>query len=162
MNLIVAVTSDWGIGCENDLIFKVPEDQKYFRSTTLGKVIVMGHGTLKSLPNSEPLKKRTNIILSRDTSLKIEGATVCNSVSHLLDALSEYKVDDVFIIGGGAVYAALLPYCTTAYITKFDATPIADTYFPNIDDMPGWALAYESELKDFNGLKFKFCTYNKE
>jgi len=161
MNLIVAVTANWGIGCENDLLFKISEDQKYFRRTTTDKVVVMGHNTLKSLPGSKPLKNRTNIVLSRDASLKIEGVTVCNSIPHLLETLQTYDPADVFVIGGGAVYTALLPYCNKAYITKFQASPPADTYLPNVDELPDWKLVEESEVKEVDGLKFIFTLYER-
>ena len=61
MDLIVAVGADWGIGCEGDLLFSIPEDMKYFRTMTQGKVVVMGRKTLESLPGGKPLKNRTNL-----------------------------------------------------------------------------------------------------
>jgi len=161
MNLIVAVTANWGIGCENDLLFKISEDQRHFRRITTGKVVVMGHNTLKSLPNGKPLKNRTNIVLSRDTALEIDGVMVCNSIPHLLETLKAHNPADVFVIGGGVIYTMLLPYCNKAYITKFQASPLADTYLPNIDEIPGWTLAEESEVKEFDGLKFTFCVYER-
>ena len=66
MNLIVAVDKNWGIGYQNKLLNSIPEDMKYFRETTTGKVVVMGRKTLESFPNGLPLKNRTNIVITGD------------------------------------------------------------------------------------------------
>ena len=161
MNLIVAVTENWGIGRNNDLLFKVSEDLKYFRATTTGKVVVMGHNTLKAMPNGLPLKNRTNIVLSRDSKLSVPGAVVCNSLEALFEHLKNYDPQDIFIIGGGTIYKELLPYCKKAYITKFEATPEADTFFPNMDNMPNWQIDTVSGQKEFDGLGFRFYVYSE-
>ncbi|MDR1440726.1 MAG: dihydrofolate reductase [Clostridiales bacterium] len=88
MKLIVAVDERWGIGRGNGLLFRIPEDMAFFRETTRGKAVVMGHGTLKSLPRSAPLAGRLNIVMSRDEALAIEGAITCNSVGQLAAALA--------------------------------------------------------------------------
>ena len=111
MNLIVCVSRNWGIGKNNELLFHIPDDLKQFKALTTGKVVVMGHNTLKSLPGGKPLPNRTNIVLSRNPNLKIEGATVCNSVQDVLIEVSDRLQSDVFIIGGEAIYKMFLPYC---------------------------------------------------
>jgi dihydrofolate reductase len=159
MNLIVAVSKDWGIGCENNLLFRIPEDQKYFRKTTIGKVVVMGHNTFKSLPNGKPLKDRVNIVLSKNRELTIDDVIVCNSTAELFETLKAYPPNDIFIIGGAAVYSEFFNHCKKAYITKIDAVLPADTFFSNIDEMDNWKLIQESEAKEHDGLKYKFCVY---
>jgi len=161
MNLIVAVSKDWGIGCENQLLFRISEDQKYFRATTIGKVIVMGHNTFKSLPGGKPLKGRTNIVLSKDTGLCIPDVIVCNSAEQLLEHLCVYNPDDIFIIGGAVIYSKFLSHCKKAYVTKIDVSLPADTFFPNIDNMTDWKLVEESAPKEDNGLVYRFCLYKK-
>lgn len=159
MNLIVAVSHNWGIGCENELLFRISDDMKRFRAITTGKVVVMGHRTFKSLPNGQPLRDRTNIVLSRDAKLAIPGVIVCNSIPALLAEIEKYNANDVFIIGGGVIYKEFLPHCRKAYITKIDATLEADTFFPNIDEMAQWKLVEESVWREHNGLRYKFCVY---
>jgi len=161
MNLIVAVTENWGIGCENKLLFRVSEDQRYFKSMTSGKVVVMGHNTFKSLPGGRPLKNRKNIVLSRDVALSIEGVTVCNSIEQLLTLIKNYDMSNVYVIGGEAIYTALLPYCNKAYITKFQAMPSADTFFPNVDEMPEWEVMEEHMQMEYDGLRYKFYVYER-
>ncbi|MCL1845950.1 MAG: dihydrofolate reductase, partial [Defluviitaleaceae bacterium] len=133
MNLSVAISSNRGIGCKNELLFRISEDLRHFRALTEGKIVVMGHNTLKSLPNGKPLPRRTNIVLSRQIGLKIPGAIVCNSLEALDKILHNYSPENIFIIGGEEIYSQLLNRCNVAYITKVDACPPADAFFPNID-----------------------------
>ncbi|MCL2217670.1 MAG: dihydrofolate reductase [Defluviitaleaceae bacterium] len=161
MNLIAAVSSEWGIGRGNDLLFRIREDHLRFKSLTIGKVVVMGHNTFKSLPKQQPLVDRANIVLSRDESLVIPGVVMCNSLEHLRDLLTPYAPEDIFIIGGEKIYTQLLEGCTIAHITKVASAPPADVFFPNLDALPEWRLVEESEEKSHRDLKFKYCTYKK-
>ena len=162
MNIIVAVSEDWGIGCNGELLFKIKEDMQMFKSTTLNKVVIMGHDTFKSLPKANrPLKDRTNIVLSRDKTLAITGVQVCNSLEELHELINQYKKDDIFIIGGESIYNQLLDSCTVAYVTKIQATSLTDKFFPNLDSNPNWLLVSESETKSQNDLAFSFCIYKK-
>ena len=78
MNLIVAVDNKWAIGYKNDLLISIPDDMKFFRETTTGNVIIMGRKTLNSFPNGRPLKNRVNIVITKDTNFKADGAIVVN------------------------------------------------------------------------------------
>ena len=160
MNVSVAVTKNWGIGYENKLLFHIKEDLQRFKNLTTGKTVVMGHGTLKSLPKSQPLPNRDNIVLSKNKSLIIPDAVVCNSVDSLMEMLKPRNPDDIFIIGGEAVYSRLLSKCTTAYVTKIYSSPPADKFFPNLDSIPGWNLSWESDMKQADGVSYKFCVYS--
>ena len=159
MNLIVAVSSDWGIGRDGDLLFRVSEDLKRFRRLTLGKTIVMGHNTFKSLPGSKPLGGRRNIVLSRQAGLVIPGVTVCGSPEEVSDILARQPAEDIFIIGGEMIYRAFLGKCSLAYVTKIQANPPADAFMPNLDDLPEWVLAEESEEMMFEGGIYRYCLY---
>lgn len=161
MNLIAAVSKNWGIGKGNDLLFHIPKDMKFFRETTLGKVIVLGRKTLESFPGKKPLKNRTNIVLTRDAHYAAEDVLLCHSPAELLELLKQYDTADVFICGGEQIYNLLLPYCDTAYITKVDAAADAEKFMVNLDGQPDWELAEESEPLEDNGYQFTFCTYKK-
>ena len=104
MKMIVCVAENFGIGNNNDLLFSLPPDMKFFRETTMGKVIVMGRGTLDSFPGGKPLKNRTNIVLTRDENFSREGVVAFHSKEDVLDYLKQFDTDDVFIIGGGQIY----------------------------------------------------------
>ncbi|MBQ8781860.1 MAG: dihydrofolate reductase [Oscillospiraceae bacterium] len=161
MKAIVAVSRNLGIGYENDLLYNIPEDKKFFRSMTLGKVVVMGRKTLESMPGGKPLKDRTNIVLTRNPDYAPQGVTVCHSEEELLTHLNRYKSDDVMIIGGAEIYRQLLPHCDTAYVTKINDEKPADKFFPDLDSDKEWTLAESSEEKDYEGIGYRFCTYRR-
>ena len=162
MNLIVAVDKNWGIGFRNKLLVSIPEDMKFFRSHTNGKVIVMGRKTLESFPNGLPLKNRTNIVLTKNPDYQVKGAVICHSVEESLKELKKYPTEDIYVIGGDSVYKQFLPYCNVAHITRVDHAYEADTYFPDIEKLPEWRLTGESEEKTYFDLEFTFCRYEKQ
>lgn len=157
---IAAVSQNWGIGKDNDLLFNIPEDKKFFRRTTLNHTVIMGRKTLESLPDGKPFRDRNNIVLSRDKSFFCEGTEVCGSVEEVLKLAEKYE--EIFVVGGGQIYKAMLPYCGKAIITKVNASPEADVFFPNLDKDESWKLTERSEEYDFEGLKYSFCTYVKK
>lgn len=159
MNLIVSVSSDWAIGFENKLLFHVSEDMKYFKSMTVGKVVVMGENTFLSLPGQKPLCDRVNIIISDNMSFSAEGAAVVRSLGELSAALAQYDSDDIFIIGGAMFYETMLPYCKNAYVTQFYAAKEADRFFPRLDLSGEWTLAERSDMHEFGGVRFTFDKY---
>ncbi len=161
MKAIVAVDKNWGIGKNNDLLFSIPLDMAFFREQTKGKVVVMGSKTLKSFPNSKPLKNRTNIVFHRGNEL-YEGCIVVKDLTELGKVLESYVADDVFVIGGGSIYKLLLEYCTEALITKVDADGEATVFFENLDNMKDWDCTEESEQLESNGYTFKFTTYKNK
>lgn len=161
MNIIAAVDRNWAIGNKNSLLVKIPRDQKLFREMTEQKVVVMGRKTLESLPQKQPLKNRTNIILSSDKNYTVKGAAVVHSVEELFEELKKYQSDDIFVAGGETVYRQLLPYCDTAHITKIDYAYEADAYFPKLDKMPEWELAADSEEQTYFDLEYYFLQYRK-
>lgn len=159
LTAIVDADADYGIGKNGDLLFHIPEDMKFFRSTTLGHTVIMGRKTLESLPNGKPFKDRRNIVLSRDESFAPEGVEVLHDIAEAA-RLGESE-DEVFVCGGGEIYRELLPYCKKVLITKIDAHAGAEVFFPNLDELPEWKLTYSSDEHEHEGLKFRFCTYER-
>ncbi|MBE7083103.1 MAG: dihydrofolate reductase [Clostridiales bacterium] len=157
MKAIVAVDKFWGIGKNNDLLFSIPEDMKFFRTTTLNKVVVMGRKTLESFPNGNPLKNRVNIVLS--SNLERDDCVVCKDLSELKEQLKKYDDQDLFVIGGASVYKLLLPFVKTALVTKVDADGQATAFFENLDNLSNWKQEKESEVIETNGYKIKFTEY---
>lgn len=161
MKMIVAVDKNWGIGKNNDLLVSIPADMKMFRTETSGKVVVMGRKTLESFPGGLPLKNRTNIVLSGNPDYQVKGAIVVHSLQELLEEIKKYPKDQVYCIGGDSVYKMLLPYCDTAQVTKIDFAYEADRYFPNLDEMPQWQVAAESEEQTYFDLEYRFVRYER-
>ena len=89
MNLIVNADKNWAIGKDNRLLVSIPQDMKFFRETTTGKVVVMGRKTLESLPGGLPLAKRENIVLSRDGNFRVKGAKTAHSVEEALEYVKD-------------------------------------------------------------------------
>ena len=164
MNIIVAVDKKWGIGNKGKLLVSIPRDKKLLREETTGKVIIMGHNTLLSLPGSQPLAGRKNIVLSRDKSLSIKGATVLNSVDACIDYLrkNNIKDSDVFVIGGESVYNDFLPYCDVAHITYIDYEYEADRHFLNLDISNEWSLVLETEEETYFDIPYTFRLYKRK
>lgn len=161
MNLIVNVDSNWAIGYRGKLLVSILEDMKFFRSETTGKVVVLGRKTLDTFPGGQPLKNRTNIILTRNPNYQVKGAIICHSVEEVLEELKKYNSEDVYIIGGDSIYKEFLPYCDVAHVTRTDHVYDADAWFPNLEEDPAWVLTGESEEKTYFDLEFRFCRYER-
>lgn len=162
MKAIVAVDKNWAIGKGNDLLVRIPMDQKFFRQETSGHVVVMGRKTLESFPGGLPLKNRTNIVLTRKENYDGHGAIVVHTEEALLEELKKYEDDDIYVVGGGQIYEMLIPYCNLIHVTKIDFSYEADTYFPNLDEMPEWEVTAESEEQTYFDLEFTFCQYERK
>ena len=165
ISAIVCVDENWGIGNNGNLLVHIPEDMKFFREKTIDSVVIMGRKTYDSLP-LKPLPQRTNIVItSTNNNRPDEEDTFFVSMEFTktyLDMLHNSPVE-YFIIGGGQIYKELLPYCECAYVTKvFRCYNKADTYFPNIDNMPEWEIKSASEIKEHNNIKYQFCEYRKK
>ena len=162
MNCIVAVDNNWAIGYKNNLLVSIPADMRFFRDTTIGKVVVMGKNTLESFPGGKPLAKRTHIVVALEKDYKVPGATVVNSIEEAMEAVKEYDTNDVYIIGGGSIYRQFLPYCDVAYVTKIDYEYEADTYFPNLDEDDEWELTGDSDEQTYYDLEYRFLRYERK
>ncbi len=154
---IVHVDREWGIGKGNDMMFSLPKDMKFFRETTTGHTVVMGGNTLRSFPNQKPLKNRVNIVLSRG---QVCDECVCvHSYEELKKELKARENEEIYIVGGGEIYKALLPYCHEALVTKVDAVGGAEVFFPNLDTHPDFICADEGEIIEDNGYPIRFTRY---
>ena len=157
---IVHADKEWGIGKGNDMMFSLPKDMKFFRETTLGHTVVMGGKTLRSFPNQKPLKNRVNIVLSRGQVR--DDCIMVPSYEALKAEMKNRENEDIFIIGGGEIYKALLPYCHGAYVTKVDAVGGAEVFFPNLDENADFICVDEGEPIDDNGYTIRFTKYENK
>ncbi len=168
MNLIVAVDSEWGIGCRDSLLISIRADLRNFAKLTKEKTVIYGSKTLETFPGKAPLKGRRNIILSRKPDFKVENAEIARSVEDALSLVANENPSDVFVIGGGSIYSQFLPFCDCCYITKIDKSFEKDTYFPNIDENGAFRLVYRSSLRlsdaetdDIGGVAYYFTKYRR-
>lgn len=162
MNVIVAVDQNWAIGHNNQLLVSIPADMRFFRETTMGKVVIMGRKTLLSFPQGQPLKNRTNIVITTDPNFFVKDAIIVHSIEEALEAAKDFPKEDVFVIGGATIYEQMLPYCDTAHVTKIDYAYQADTYFPNLDENQEWEVVADSEEQTYYDLEYRFLQYKKK
>ena len=159
MKCIAAVDSNWAIGFKGKLLVSIPNDQKFFRNETIGKVVVLGRKTLETFPNGLPLKGRTNIILTHDRGYKAGDAIIAHDDEELFKLLGAYDTDDIYITGGESVYKRYLKYCDTAIITKIAQAYESDAYFPNLDKDNDWTMTAESEEFTYFSVEYTFTEY---
>ena len=155
MNLIAAVDEHWALGKGGDQLVYLSQDLKRFKALTTGHPVILGRKTMATFPGGRPLKGRRNLILSRDPAFAPEGGEVYPSLEQLVASAPA----DSFVVGGASVYAALLPYCDTAHITRIDAVFPADKFFPDLDADPAWQVQDVSDPMEHDGLSFRYYTY---
>ncbi|MEN9339678.1 MAG: hypothetical protein RIQ62_990 [Bacteroidota bacterium] len=130
--IIVAVSKNGVIGVGNAMPWHLPVDLKYFKATTLHHPIVMGRKTYESIGRLLP--GRENIIITRDSSYRLEGATICHSTDEVLAYALQNEFSKLFVIGGDNLYRQLLPIADEAYITRVDTVIENGTaFFPELD-----------------------------
>ena len=161
INAIVCVDKNWGIGKNNDLLFNLKEDMKFFREKTKEKIVVCGYNTLLSFPGSKPLKGRSTIVLC-PKEIERDDCYCIHNFEEMVRLVKELsKTQEVFIIGGAMLYKSMLPYYDRIYVTHVDvADPEATAFFPNLHN-ENFEVAYESQPQTENNLIFKFCTFVK-
>jgi dihydrofolate reductase len=163
-SLIVAVADNLAIGKNNDLLFHIHEDMRYFRRTTTGSPVIMGFMTFKSL-GSKPLPKRKNIVISLfpwpDAP---EGITVVKSLEEAYGEAAKDDPEKCFVIGGGQTYAEAMKYSDTMYITHVHAVvPDATVYFPRIDPAVWKVVSTTPRATDPDtGLEYEFTVYGRK
>ncbi len=158
MKSIVAVDKKWGIGKNNDLLFSLIEDMKFFREQTSGKVCCMGYNTLLSFPGSKPLKNRVNIVLAPQGVTR-DDCTIVYTLEELSKELSKYNSDDIFVIGGAMFYRTMVDYCSEILVTKVDADGEATVFYPNLDEKENFEMIYSSDEIVDGDYKIRFTTY---
>lgn len=158
--IIVAISDNNAIGRNNELLWHISEDLRFFRRTTLGCPVIMGRKTFESIGRALP--KRVNIVVSRAYSTAEEVAVV-GSVEEALNLAEETNLERCFVIGGGQIYSQSLPLADTLIVTHVHTViEDADTFFPEIDpDI--WDVAERSEMfkDEETGYEFEFVKYVK-
>lgn len=165
VSMIAAVAKNRVIGKNNQLIWNLPKDMKFFMDSTMGKFIITGRKNYESIPEKyRPLKNRTNIIVTRNHNYLAEGCTVVNSISDGINLARENGEEECFIIGGGQIYQQALEgkMVDKLYITHVDGEFEGDTFFPEVD-YNNWksTLVMSNEADQKNPLDFSVIIYEK-
>lgn len=132
VSLIVAAGTNNAIGKDNQLLWHLPKDLQFFKQTTWAMPVVMGRKTFESL-GGKPLNGRVNIIITRQKDWSHKGVVVVHSLADALFFAKESDYKEVFIAGGGQIYAEAMPKAHKIYMTRVDAVIDGDTFFPEID-----------------------------
>lgn len=128
ISLIAAIGKNRELGKDNKLLWRIPADLARFKKITQGHTVIMGRKTYASI--GHPLPQRTNIIITRNSELNIPNCIVVNSLEAALNKARNLKETEVFVIGGGQIYAQALPQADKLYLTLVDRSSPADTFFP--------------------------------
>jgi len=159
ISMIAAMDRNHLIGNNNQLPWHLPADFAHFKSTTVGKPIVMGRKTFESI--GKPLPGRTNIVLSRNPETQFEGVVCVNRFEDAMDAVQD--AEEIMVIGGSTIYKMLLPQANRLYLTYVDAEFEGDAWFPAFDDNQ-W-FESESVLRqadEKNAYDCRFVTLEKK
>lgn len=163
--LIVAMDLDHGIGKNNDLMWHLPADMKFFRETTMNQIVVLGRKNYESIPEKyRPLPNRENAILTRNKSFEAEGCVIFHSLEECLKFYSNEEERTVFIIGGGEIYkqSLELDVVDEMYITHVNNTYDADTFFPDIN-LSEWDIdkVFDHPIDEKNEASFSVLKYTR-
>lgn len=132
ISLVVAAARNGVIGHLGEIPWRLPDDQRFFRRLTTGHVVVMGRKTFDSI--GKPLPARTNLVLSRKPFPKIEGIESFRSLPEAEDWAHDRDTTEFFVIGGEALYREAMPRADRVYLTRVDAEPEGDAFFPELDE----------------------------
>lgn len=140
ISLIVAVSSNNAIGKNNQLLWHLPNDMKFFKMSTWAMPVVMGRKTFESMAG-KPLNGRLNIVITRQNNWTADGVVVVNSLEQAIATAKEKDYKELFVIGGGEIYREALPIAQKIYLTRVEAAPEADTFFPEWNS-EAWKLVH--------------------
>jgi dihydrofolate reductase len=153
MNLAIIVATDLNnaIGKNNQLLWHLPADLKFFKTNTLGCPIIMGRKTFESIGKALPGRK--NIVITRSKKLKIEGVFIASSLSQAFEMAGDGKA---FVIGGAEIYKQALPHVHEIFRTIVKETFDADTFFPEIKTNE-FKLVWEECHQPDEKNKYEYC-----
>ncbi len=161
ISIIVAASTNNAIGLNNQLLWHLPNDMKFFKQTTWAMPVIMGRKTFESL-SGKPLNGRLNIVVTRQSEWNADGVLKASSLDDALRIASENDYKESFIIGGGELYASALPYAHKIYLTRVDTIIEGDTFFPALD-AEHWQLTMDdSKVADAkHAFAYRFQCWQK-
>jgi dihydrofolate reductase len=166
VSIIVAIAHDNVIGKNNDLVWHLPKDMKFFMDSTLNHYVIMGRRNYDSIPKKyRPLKNRTNVVVTRNTAFQAPDCVVVSSIQEGIDTAQENGDKECFIIGGGQIYKESLEMniIDKMYITHIDQEFEGDTFFPQFNK-EDWNLRVlmEHQKDEKNTHDFIIVEYTKK
>jgi len=163
ISMIAAVAENLVIGRDNDLVWRLPDDMKYFMETTQQHHVIMGRRNYESIPHKfRPLPRRVNIIVTQQDDYQAPDCLITNSIDSALELARKSNQEEVFIIGGGQIYAQAIDQADRLYITEIKASFEGDTFFPEIDPAEWQEISRQHHGKDEkHDHEFDFVIYER-
>ncbi|OUV70025.1 MAG: diacylglycerol kinase [Flavobacteriales bacterium TMED123] len=164
VSLIVAASENGVIGKDNDLIWHLPKDMRFFKDTTMGHHVIMGRKNFESIPHKfRPLPNRTNVVITRQTAYKADGCMVVSSIEEALQIAKHNGEDEAFIIGGGQIYKLALEanLVDKIYLTKVHQSFEGDTFFPGLNKDWKEISRIQNQADEKHLYNFDFITLEK-
>ena len=160
ISMIVAASTNNAIGKNNQLLWHLPTDMKFFKNCTWAMPVIMGRKTFESL--GKPLIGRMNIVITRQNGWKQEGVTVVETLDKAVDAAAAGDYKECFIIGGGEIYKEALPITDTIYLTRVDTDIVGDVFFPPLNKKEWLMISTQSFTADEkHAFPFHFQVWEK-
>ncbi len=154
---IAAITKkDRGLGYENNLIWKIPDDMRHFREKTAGHPVITGRKNLEAM--GRVLPGRPNIVVTRDPAYAKEGALIAHSIEEALEKAHALDDREIYIIGGGEIYKAALPYTDRLDLTIIEDEMPADVFFPEYSE---FSKKVSEEKKEYEGTPYSFVVLER-
>lgn len=159
--IIVAASSNNAIGKNNQLLWHLPNDLKFFKNTTWGMPVIMGRKTFEAV--NKLLPGRFNIVITRQADWKFDGVIVAADLQDALQKAAETNCKEIFIIGGGEIYKQAMEMADKIYLTRVHADIEGDTFFPAIDESK-WKLSSNQDFAadEKHAFAYSFQTWNKK
>ncbi|MEY4050086.1 MAG: hypothetical protein RL262_920 [Bacteroidota bacterium] len=151
ITLVVAASENNAIGLNNQLLWHLPKDMRFFKNTTWGMPILMGRKTFESM-GSKPLNGRLNIIITRNKNWVSEDVTVVHTMEEAIALATKFSYNELLVIGGGEIYEMALPLAQKIWLTRVHTTIEGDVYFPTLN--ADWEMV--SSIQNAADEKHKF------
>lgn len=162
LTAMVAAAENNAIGKDNDLLWHLPKDMKFFKSTTSGHAVIMGRKTLESF--KRPLPNRENIVITRQMDYRPEGVHIVHSLDEAIALAKKLENEECFVLGGGEIYKQSIHLCDRVYLTRVHATfEDAEAFFPELN-LNEWTEAWREEhpADERHSYAFTFFRYERK
>ena len=158
MNIIVAVSNNWCIGKDNELLQPIHRDLKRFKQFTTGNIIICGRTTYESFPK-RPLPDRLNIVVTSNKNYGDENIKAVSGIDELRKELKNYDTNKLWVVGGESIYRQLIDYSEKAYITVINTSKEGNKYFPDLEKLENWKKISSSDIYEEDSISFRYDEY---
>jgi dihydrofolate reductase len=161
ITLVVAASENNAIGLNNQLLWHLPKDMRFFKNTTWGMPILMGRKTFESM-GSKPLNGRLNIIITRNKNWVNEDVTVVHTMEEAITLATKFSYNELLVIGGGEIYEMALPLAQKIWLTRVHNTIEGDVYFPKLNAEWEMVSSTQNAADEKHAFSFDFECWKRK